>query len=68
MTTTVKITTHGWPVKVEQTDTYADRDTVTETFEIAPHGERTIYLTQNRSFTLAEMPKPAAVEQVFNPD
>jgi hypothetical protein len=60
MTTTVKIITHDWPVKVEQTDRRGERDVVTETFEVAPHGERTVYLTSSRSIALSELPKPPA--------
>lgn len=67
MTTTVKITTHDWPVKVERTDKRGDRDDITETFEVSPHSERTIYLTQSRHVHLTEMPKPAPVEQVHDP-
>lgn len=59
MTTTVKITTHDWPVKVEQIDVRGERDETVETFEVPAHSERTIYLTSSRHFHITELPRRA---------
>lgn len=59
MTTNVTVKTHGWPVEIETTDNYADKETVTyET--VAPNSERTVYLTSSRSISFKELPLPKA--------
>lgn len=58
MTTTVIVRTHTWPVEITTTDQYGAQEPVEMMETVAPHGERTVYLTQTRSITFKEMPEP----------
>ena len=62
MTTTVTVTTHPWPVKVEIIDTYGERTTTTT--EIPPNSDtgHRFYLTSTRELHLTELPAPPKAE------
>lgn len=59
MTTTVTVTTHGWPVRVTTTDRFqADRAGIlhVETRDMDRWSEQAFHLTDARSISFEELP------------
>lgn len=57
MTTTVKVTTHDWPVAVTMKDELAGFKPAFNTVHVEPRSEREFYLTNLRSLKFEELPK-----------
>jgi len=58
MTTTITISTHSWPVKVETTDRYGNNEPVTEMTTVEPNSSATVYIYQQRTVTFTELSLP----------
>lgn len=55
MTTTIKVTTHQWPVEVTKTDHGLGASTEI----LDPHSERDFYIHSTCSLGFVELPEPA---------
>lgn len=56
MTTTIKVTSHNYPARVEVIDTYGERDSVVETRILTPEdGEQTFYCTTTRELHITDL-------------
>lgn len=62
MTTTVKLSTHGWPVEVTTTDHGTDGEEVHSVDRVDPGVERDFYIHSTRSISFKELPAEPKAE------
>jgi len=56
MTTTIKVTSHNYPARVEIVDHYAERDSVVETRILVPEdGEQSFHCTTTRELRITDL-------------
>lgn len=56
MTTTIKVTSHNYPARVEIIDRHAGQDSVTETRILTPEdGEQQFYCTTTRELRITDL-------------